>query len=108
DREAAPQNPGTPLLSFFTRVVDQAPTKLAFVDALAVAGVDVIQHATASPVGQELLGAITTLLTRAQRAGTVRDDIGVTELIALLIGTSRAVEHAGFDSDVQARILAVV
>jgi AcrR family transcriptional regulator len=108
DALAAAENPGTALFSFFTSVVDQAATKLAFVDALAVAGVDVIQHATASPVGQELLGAITTLLTRAQRAGTVRDDIGVTELIALLIGTSRAVEHAGFDSDVQARILAVV
>lgn len=34
---------------------------------------------------------------RAQRAGTVRDDIGVTELIALLVGTSRALEHVRFD-----------
>ena len=108
DALAAAQDPGAALLSFFASVVDQAATKMALVDALAAAGVDVIQHATASPVGQELLGAIGTLLTRAQRAGTVRDDIGVTELIALLVGTSRAVEHARFDPDVRARTLAVV
>jgi Transcriptional regulator SbtR-like, C-terminal domain len=38
----------------------------------------------------------------------VRDDIGVTELIALLVGTSWAVEQASWDPLVQARILAVV
>ena len=108
DALAAAEDPGAALFSFFTRVVDQAATKLAFVDALAAAGVELIQHATASPVGQDLLGAIGALLTRAQRAGTVRDDIGVAELIALLVGTSRAVEHARFDPGVQARTLAVV
>jgi hypothetical protein len=59
-------------------------------------------------VPSELLGAVGTLLTRAQQAGTVRDDIGVAELIALLVGTSRAVEQASWDPNVQARILAVV
>jgi AcrR family transcriptional regulator len=108
DTLAAAQDPGAALFSFFTSVVDQAATKMALVDALAAAGVDVLQHATASPVGLELLGAIGTLLARAQRAGSVRDDIGVTELIALLVGTSRAAEHARFDPDVQARTLAVV
>jgi hypothetical protein len=81
---------------------------MAFVDALAAAGVDVIQQATAAPVGRELLGAVGSLLAHAQRAGAVRDDIGVAELLALLVGTSRAVEHAHFDPEVQARILAGV
>ena len=108
DALAAAEDPGAALFSFFTGVVDQAATKLALVDALAAAGLDVSKQATASPVGQELLGAIGTLLTRAQRAGTVRDDIGIAELIALLVGTSRAVEQASWDPDVQARILAVI
>lgn len=108
DALAAAEDPSAALFSFFTRVVDQAATKLALVDALAAAGVEVIKHATSSPVGQELLAAVGTLLTRAQRAGTVRDDIGVAELIALLVGTSRAVEQASWDPNVQARILAVI
>jgi AcrR family transcriptional regulator len=108
DALAAAEDPSVALFSFFTGVVDQAATKLALVDALAAAGVDVINQATASPVGQELLGAVGTLLTRAQWAGTVRADIGVAELIGLLVGTSRAVEQAGWDPKVQARILAVV
>jgi hypothetical protein len=67
-----------------------------------------MQPATASPVGRELLGAVGSLLARAQRAGAVRDDIGVAELVALLVGTSRAVEHADFAPRVQGRILRVV
>jgi AcrR family transcriptional regulator len=108
DALAAAEDPGAALFSFFTQVVDQAATKLALVDALAAAGVEVIKYATSSQVGQELLGAVGTLLTRAQQAGTVRDDIGVAELIALLVGTSRAVEQASWDLNVKARILAVV
>jgi AcrR family transcriptional regulator len=103
---SAAEDPGAAFFAFFTRVVDQAATKHAFADALAEAGVD-IRH-SAPQVGQELLGALDTLLTRAQRAGAVRDDVRVTELMALLVGTSRAVEHAGWDPDVQARTLCVV
>ena len=103
---SAAEDPGAAFFAFFTRVVEQSATKNAFADALAEAGVDV-KH-TASQVGQELLRAIDTLLTRAQRAGAVREDVRVTELMALLVGTSRAMEHAGWDADVQARTLRVV
>jgi hypothetical protein len=78
------------------------------VDTLTAAGVKVTKHATSSQMGQRLLGGVGTLLTRAQQSGSVRDDIGVTELIALLVGTSWAVEQASWDPLVQARILAVV
>ena len=108
DALAAAKDPAEALFSFFTTVVDQAAARMAFVDALAAAGVDVMQQATASPVGRELLGAVGSLLARAQRAGAIRDDIGVAELVALLVGTSRAVEHADFAPEVQGRILGVV
>jgi hypothetical protein len=48
------------------------------------------------------------LLTRAQRAAAVRDDIGAPEVLALLVGASRAVEQAGADLDVRARALGVI
>lgn len=103
---SAAGDPGAAFFEFFTRVVDQAATKNAFADALAEAGIDV-QH-SASEVGQDLLRALGTLLTRAQRAGAVRDEVRVTEVMALLVGTSRAMEHAGWDRDVKARTLAIV
>ncbi|NYI04542.1 TetR/AcrR family transcriptional regulator [Allostreptomyces psammosilenae] len=90
---------------FFTRVVDQAATKNAFADALTEAGVD--PRDAASEVGRELRDALGTLLAGAQRAGSVRADVGVPELIGLLIGTSRATEQAG-DGEVRAGILRVV
>ena len=52
--------------------------------------------------------ALDALLTRAQRAGAVREDIGVIELIALVVGASRAAEHIGSDRAVRARTLQVV
>ncbi|WP_370017569.1 hypothetical protein [Planotetraspora sp. GP83] len=45
-------------------------------------------------------------LRRPQRAGAVRADIGEAELIALLIGASRAAEHA--EPEVRSRMLDIV
>jgi AcrR family transcriptional regulator len=103
---ASSVEPGVALFSFFTSMVERAATKQAFVDALAAAGVDVQQRA--SGMGRELREAMDALLARAQRAGAVRDDIRAADLIALLIGVSRAAEHAGWDPEAQARTLRVV
>jgi len=99
-------DPGAALLALFTRMVEQAAVKKTYADALADAGLDA--RIAMSHVGQRMRDAMGALLTRAQRAGAVRDDIGVTELIALVVGASRAAEHAGWDRDVQTRTLAVV
>jgi AcrR family transcriptional regulator len=100
------EDPATAFFTFFALVVHQAAAKNAFADALEEAGVNV-QHAT-SEVGHQLSQALETLLGNAQQAGTVRDDIGVTELKALLVGASRAVEHTHGDPAIQSRTLAVV
>jgi AcrR family transcriptional regulator len=99
-------DPGEAFFTFFTYVVDLSETKNAFADALAEAGVDV-QNATLQ-VGQELLKLVDTLLTRAQQAFAVRGDIGVAEVIALVVGTSRAAEHARWDRNILARTLKIV
>lgn len=104
---AAADDPGAALAVFFGRAMERSPAKLALVDALAAAGVDVGRRA-GSPAGRELHRALEALLARAQRAGAVRGDVGVADLVALLVGASRAAEHAGWDRGARARILAVV
>jgi AcrR family transcriptional regulator len=103
---AASQEPGPAFFAFFTLVVDQASAKNAFADALAAAGVNV--QAAASGVSGEFGGVLMGLLSRAQQAGAVRPDIGVTELKAVLVGASRAVEHAGEDPATRARTIAIL
>ena len=103
---ARSEEPGPAFFAFFTLVVDQASAKNAFADALAAAGVNV--QAAASGMVGEFAGTLTGLLDRAQQAGAVRADIGVGELKAVLVGTSRAVEHVGDDPATRARIIALL
>jgi AcrR family transcriptional regulator len=102
-------DPGAAFFAFFAHWVELAATKHALADALANADVNVkaveSRHAR---VVDDLHRAVDTLLTRAQRAGAVRDDIRLRELIILLIGASRAAEHAAQDTALHARTLAVV
>jgi len=102
----ASADPGAALFGLFTSMVDQAASKRTFVDALADAGLDT--RLARSDAGQETVQALGELLARAQQAGAVRDDIGVTELLALVVGASRAAEHTSLDHAVRARTLQVV
>jgi hypothetical protein len=65
-------------------------------------------QAVALGVSGEFAGAMRVLLSNAQQAGAVRPDIGVSELKAVLVGASRAVEQGGDDPATRARILAVM
>src|SRR5450631_781941 len=103
---ATAAEPGAALFGLFTRMVEQAVRKKTYVDALADASLD--SRIARSQVGQQTVQALGALLVRAQQAGAVRDDIGVTELIALVVGASRAAEHAAADPAVRARTLQVV
>jgi hypothetical protein len=58
--------------------------------------------------GRVLWNALNTLLIRAQQAGSVRDDVHAGELVALIVGASRATEYAGRNPDFQARVVAVI
>lgn len=102
----AAADPGAAFFEFFTRAVDQAATTHALANTLADA--EVVVKKAKSQVEQDIQQAIDALLTRAQKAGVVRGDIRARELLSLMIGVSRAMEHAGWDPSVQKRILAVV
>ena len=103
---AASGDQGEALFDFFARVVGHAATKNAFSAALAEAGVDVRQ--TSAEAGPRLKRALGVLLTGAQEAGAVRDDVGLPEVMTLLVGASQAAEHVGGDQGVRDRALGVV
>lgn len=95
--QSSADDPGAAFFAFFAQWVELGATKHALAEALAGAG-----------VVDELHGAVEALLRRAQRAGAVRDDVGVPELVALMIGASRSAQHASRDPHLRARALEIV
>jgi AcrR family transcriptional regulator len=95
----------TAFFGFLADQVAHSGTKIAVADALAEAGIDV--STTSAVEGREVSAALGDLLVRAQKAGAVRPDVGLPELMALLVGASRAVEHAASD-EVRARIVRII
>ena len=103
---ASQPDDGQAFFTFFRDVLAQARGGTAMADALANAGID-LAH-TAADVKHDLTLALERLLSSAQRAGTVRADIGIAELLALLVGASRALQQLAGDADLEARTLAVI
>ncbi|GAA3003900.1 TetR/AcrR family transcriptional regulator [Streptosporangium longisporum] len=101
---AAGSRPGEELFDFVAGVVEQAAQKRTVVTLLAETGVDL---QVAGPL-QLLRDGIETLLVRAQKAGTVREDVRLDEVLALLTGLCHGALHAGWDTDLQRRTLAIV
>ncbi|MFI7112254.1 helix-turn-helix domain-containing protein [Nonomuraea sp. NPDC050227] len=93
---------GAAFFEFFDRIVAYSTVKKILVDALASAGID------AKAGAPDIRGAIGALLERAQRAGAVREDVGMTELLALLSAACLAAQHHNWSDDLRARALAVL
>jgi len=85
------EDPEEAFFGFLEHLVSEAERKRDLADALSRAGVTV--DVTASAPAQELAAAIEQLLTRAQRAGAVRGDVGMPELFGLVAGTCMAAER---------------
>jgi AcrR family transcriptional regulator len=86
------------------RLVDGAAAKMAIADALSRAGVPLRYSSWAEP----LRSALADLLSRAHAADALRDDVGVAELMAVLIAASRAAQFAGKDKGLRKRAVSVV
>jgi AcrR family transcriptional regulator len=99
------EDPGTAFFDFIADAVAHSASKIAVADALTEAGIDL--STASAEEAHEVAGALETLLVRAQRAGAVRPDVGLPELIALLVGASRAAEHAGADQ-LRTRIVGII
>lgn len=102
---AAP-DAGAAFFTFFTRIVASAANKKALADALADAGID--PKAGMADVSRDMRSAIEALLGRAQRAGAVRKDLRMPELLALLAAASLAAERNQWDDDLRERALGVM
>jgi AcrR family transcriptional regulator len=106
DRLTSAPDPGAAFETFFRQVIAEARTRLTLVEALALQGIDV--SVSAADAKRELNDALERLLNRAQRSGAVRADVGLSELLSLIVGGARAAQHAGDDPHVDARILRVI
>jgi AcrR family transcriptional regulator len=77
-------DPGEALLGFIDRLVAEAAPKRDLADALASTGTDV--SAALAGTAARLREALGAALAAAQRSGSIRGDIGLAELMAILSG----------------------
>jgi AcrR family transcriptional regulator len=99
-------DPGEAFFGFMTRWAEYGATSKALSDGLADTGVDV--KAATSDAKQQLRDAVQHLLSRAQRAGAIRNDVRIDDLWSLLAGVCLAAAHNGYDPTLRARAVAVV
>jgi AcrR family transcriptional regulator len=98
-------DPGRAFFDYLGVLVQEGQTDLGLVEALAGTGFDL---ATAIPdLDTRFLATMEILLTRAQKAGAVRTDLGVRDVKALLVGC-QAMQRYSDDPDTARRTLDVV
>jgi AcrR family transcriptional regulator len=97
---------GAAFRSFFREFVERAAVTDALIEALALVGGDFIE--AKSSMKGEFRSAVEVLLTRAQAAGEVRADLAPADLLALLVGASRAAQHAAERDGSPATVVQVV
>ena len=97
-------DPGEAMFTFVADLVELAVQKRDLTDDLAQDGFDDEVHAA---IKGELQRAFDVLLQRAQRAGAVRDDVGSTDITALLMGTCLVADRHG-GRQATARLVGVI
>ena len=106
DARISEGDPASAFFDFFTHAVEQSATKNALIDLLDRRRFDI--GAADPALGEGLRQKIAALLSRAQAAGAVRDDVRLPEVVALLAGASRAMEQVGDDRDLRDRTLGII
>ncbi|MFD0273485.1 TetR/AcrR family transcriptional regulator [Kitasatospora sp. NPDC127111] len=105
-RLAAEAEPAEAFFGCFRLVIDRSAGKTEFTQALAAAGVDA--HEALRESSAVIRARLAELLAGAQRAGVVRPDLGLPELVALLVGTGATMDQLGTDAAARERIFEVV
>jgi AcrR family transcriptional regulator len=99
-------DPGDTFFAFLTSWIEMSGAKNAYFEALTAAGVTV--PVSKSDIGARLVESLGVLLSRAQRAGAVREDLVAGELITVIIGVAKAAEYAGPDARLRERAVAIL
>ncbi|GIE84877.1 TetR/AcrR family transcriptional regulator [Actinoplanes regularis] len=102
--EAGELNGPAGLFEFFERLVAQAAEKRSVVELLARAGMDLRLPDAVGRLEQALGG----LLAQAQAGGTVRPEVALPEVMALLISVCQGALHGGWEEGLQKRTLGVI
>jgi AcrR family transcriptional regulator len=98
-------DPGAAFLDFLHKLVIGAASSKALVDALA--GADLATAGDITSAKRELNEAGAVLLVRAQKAGTIRADVGIDEVMALFTGTTLALQQPGGEA-LRDKVFAVI
>ena len=101
---ARARDPGEAFFGFLSRLLDEGAAKKDLAHALAGSGFEL----TSAPYRRGVRAAVRALLARAQRAGAVRPDLDVDEVLALVKGTLVAVDARGGGPRARRRLLAVL
>jgi AcrR family transcriptional regulator len=97
-------DPGEALFAFLRAMtLEWGASDHVLIDALAGWGIDV--HTVAPEADRAARALLAELLSAGQAAGTVRSDLGVPDLKAILVGCQAI---GAYDSDLAARATAVV
>jgi len=99
-------DPGRAFSSFVERLAREGALKRDLVEALASGGIHL--QLGEAPILRALTDVLAELLHRAQRAGAVRSDISVDDVMAVLTGTAFAICHSGADAEQTRRLLAIM
>jgi AcrR family transcriptional regulator len=99
-------DPGRAFSSFVERLAREGALKRDLVEALASDGIHL--QLGEAPILRALIDVLAELLRRAQRAGAVRSDIGVDDVVALLTGAAYAICHTRADEQRTRRLLAIM
>ena len=99
-------DPGRAFSSFVERLAREGARKRDLVEALAHDGIHL--QLGESPIVRALTDVLAELLCRAQRAGAVRSDISVDDVMAVLTGAAYAICHSRADDERTRRLLAVM
>jgi AcrR family transcriptional regulator len=103
---AAADDPGAAFVEFLHRLVAGAASAKDLADALA--GANLAAAGLIIAAKQDLSEAGSALLTRAQQAGAVRADIGIDEVMALLSGTTLALQQQPATDGLREKVFAVI
>jgi AcrR family transcriptional regulator len=99
-------DPGRAFSSFVGRLAREGALKRDLVEAFASDGIHL--QLGEAPIVRALIDALAELLHRAQRAGAVRNDISVDDVVVLLTGAAYAICHSRADDERTRRLLAVM
>jgi AcrR family transcriptional regulator len=99
-------DPGRAFSSFVELLAREGARKRDLVETLGSDGIHL--QIGEAPIVQALIDALGELLGRAQRAGAVRGDISVNDVMALLTGAAYAIRHSRADDEQTHRLLAIM